>query len=51
MVDMHENCTCRCLNCCTIFIPVTIGKPCFKCNYFIANIGAYVIAPFIIING
>ena len=48
MVDTYENCACQCLNYCT-FIPVTIGKPCFKSIKTI--IAAYVVMPFKIING
>ena len=45
MVDMYENCTCKCLNYYSVFIPATIAKPCFS------NTGAYVVTPFkIIIN-
>ena len=49
MVDMHENYTCRCFNCYSVFIASTIGKPSFKSIK--AIIGAYVVTPFKIING
>ena len=30
MVDMYENCTCKCLNYYSVFNSVTVIKPCFK---------------------
>ena len=48
MVDAYENCTCKCLNYYSIFIAITIGKPCFKSIK--AIIGAHVVTPFKIIN-
>ena len=49
MVDTYENCTYKCLNSYSVFIAITIGKPCLKSNE--AIIGAYVVTPFKIING
>ena len=49
MVDTYENCTYKCLNYYSVFIAITIGKPCFKSIKTI--ISAYVVMPFKIING
>ena len=43
-IDTYENCTCKCLNYYSVFIAITIGKPCFKSIK--AIIGAYVVTPF-----
>ena len=48
MVDMHDNCTYKCLNYYSVIIAIIIGKPCFKSIK--AIIGAYVVTPFKIIN-
>ena len=49
MVDMYENCTCKCLNYNSVFIAITIGTPCFKSIKTIT--GAYVVMSLKIING
>ena len=49
MVNTYENYAYKCLNYYSVFIAITIGKPCFKSIK--AIIGAYVVMPFKIING
>ena len=44
---MYENCTCKCLNCYSVFIPVTLVSHVLNQS----STGACVLMPFKIING